>query len=107
MNDDSEVVLFAKDFYSDENIEALVSGRVPENYDSEDPRVSRQIKSLSRAAPIALSIASDLLSDVRTGASLEDGLKLELQKLEEIFSTEDAEEAQCSDEGRRPKYNSS
>ena len=108
LNDDSEVVLFAKDFYSDENIEALVSGRVPENYDSEDPRVSRQIKSLSRAAPIALSIASDLLSDVRTGASLEDGLKLELQKLEEIFSTEDAEEGLSAlIEGRRPKYNSS
>lgn len=108
LNDDSEVALFAKDFYSDENIEALVSGKVPENYDSEDPRVSRQIKSLSRAAPIALSIASDLLSDVRTGASLEDGLKLELQKLEEIFSTEDAEEGLSAlIEGRRPKYNSS
>ena len=108
LNDDSEVALFAKDFYSDENIEVLVSGKVPENYDSEDPRVSRQIKSLSRAAPIALSIASDLLSDVRTGASLEDGLKLELQKLEEIFSTEDAEEGLSAlIEGRRPKYNSS
>jgi len=108
LNDDSEVVLFAKDFYSDENIGALVSGKVPENYDLEDPRVSRQIKSLSRAAPIALSIASDLLSDVRTGASLEDGLKLELQKLEEIFSTEDAEEGLSAlIEGRRPKYNSS
>ena len=108
LNDDSEVALFAKDFYSDENIEALVSGKVPEKYDSEDPRVSRQIKSLSRAAPIALSIASDLLSDVRTGASLEDGLKLELQKLEEIFSTEDAEEGLSAlIEGRRPKYNSS
>ncbi|DAC10329.1 MAG TPA: 3-hydroxyacyl-CoA dehydrogenase/enoyl-CoA hydratase family protein [Candidatus Poseidoniales archaeon] len=108
LNDDSEVALFAKDFYSDENIEVLVSGKVPENYDSEDPRVSRQIKSLSRAAPIALSIASDLLSDVRTGASLEDGLKLELQKLEEIFSTKDAEEGLSAlIEGRRPKYNSS
>ncbi len=108
LNDDSEVALFAKDFYSDENIEALVSGKVPENYDPEDPRVSRQIKSLSRAAPIALSIASDLLSDVRTGASLEDGLNLELQKLEEIFSTEDAEEGLSAlIEGRRPKYNSS
>ena len=108
LNDDSEVALFAKDFYSDENIEVLVSGKVPENYDSEDPRVSRQIKSLSRAAPIALSIASDLLSDVRTGASLEDGLKLELQKLEEIFSTKDAEEGLSAlIEGRRPKDNSS
>ena len=108
LNDDSEVALFAKGFYSHKNIETLISGKVPEDYDLEDPRVSRQIKSLSRVAPIALSIASDLLSDVRTGASLEDGLKLELQRLGEIFSTEDAEEGLSAlIEGRRPKYNSS
>ena len=108
LNYDSEVALFAKDFYSDENIGALISGKVPENYDPENPRVSRQIKSLSRVAPIALSVASGLLSDVRTGSSLEDGLKLELQKLEEIFSTEDAEEGLSAlIEGRRPKYKSS
>ena len=107
LNYDSEVALFAKDFYSDENIGALISGKVPENYDPENPRVSRQIKSLSRAAPIALSVASGLLSDVRTGSSLEDGLNLELQKLEEIFSTEDAEEGLSAlIEGRRPKYKS-
>ena len=108
LNYDSEIALFAKDFYSDENIGALISGKVPENYDPENPRVSRQIKSLSRVAPIALSVASGLLSDVRTGSSLEDGLKLELQKLEEIFSTEDAEEGLSAlIEGRRPKYKSS
>tara|TARA_B100000965_G_scaffold90471_1_gene73595 strand:- start:36687 stop:38747 length:2061 start_codon:yes stop_codon:yes gene_type:complete len=107
LNDDSEVVLFAKDFYSDENVEGLISGKIPNDYDSEDPKVSRQIKSLSRMAPIALSIASDLLSDVRTGASLEDGLKLELERLEEIFSTEDAVEGLSAlIEGRRPKYSS-
>ena len=108
LNYDSEVALFAKDFYSDENIEALISGKVPVNYDPDNPRVSRQIKSLSRVAPIALSVASGLLSDVRTGSSLEDGLKLELQKLEEIFSTEDAHEGLSAlIEGRRPKYKSS
>jgi len=107
LNYDSEIALFAKDFYSDENIGALISGKVPENYDPENPRVSRQIKSLSRAAPIALSVASGLLSDVRTGSSLEDGLNLELQKLAEIFSTEDAEEGLSAlIEGRRPKYKS-
>lgn len=107
LNDDSEVVLFAKNFYSDENIEDLISGKIPKDYDSGDPRVSRQIKSLSRVAPVALGIASDLLSDVRTGTSLEDGLKLELKRLEEIFSTEDAEEGLSAlIEGRRPRYNS-
>ncbi len=108
LNDKSEVAIFAKDFYSDVNIDALVSGKKPKDYDPKDPKASRQIKSLSRVAPIALVIASDLLSDVKTGTSLEDGLKLELERLEEIFSTEDAEEGLSAlIEGRRPKYNSS
>ena len=81
---------------------------IRDSLDPEDPRVSRQIKSLSRVAPVALSVASGLLSDVRTGSSLEDGLKLELQKLEEIFSTEDAQEGLSAlIEGRRPMYKSS
>ena len=107
LNYESEVVSFASDFYSDKNIDDLISGKIPPGYDSEDPVVSRQLKSLSRAAPIALRIAGDLLSDVRTGSSLEDGLNLELDRLEEIFSTQDAEEGLSAlIEGRRPKYNS-
>lgn len=70
--------------------------------------VSRQIKSLSRGAPIALRIASELLSYATNGSSLEDGLKLELERLEEIFGTSDAEEGLSAlIEGRRPNYNSS
>ena len=107
MNDESEVVRFASSFYSDDNIGDLISGKIPPGYDSEDPMVSRQLKSLSRAAPVALRIAGDLLSDVRTGTSLEDGLNLELDRLEEIFSTRDAEEGLSAlIEGRRPKYSS-
>ena len=107
LNDESEVVRFASSFYSDDNIGDLISGKIPPGYDSEDPMVSRQLKSLSRAAPVALRIAGDLLSDVRTGTSLEDGLNLELDRLEEIFSTRDAEEGLSAlIEGRRPKYSS-
>ena len=56
LNYESEVVSFASDFYSDKNIDDLISGKIPLGYDSEDPVVSRQLKSLSRAAPIALRI---------------------------------------------------
>jgi enoyl-CoA hydratase/3-hydroxyacyl-CoA dehydrogenase len=107
-NQESDVVRFATSFYSDENIVSLISGKNPDGFDAEDANVSRQLKSLSRAAPVALRIASDLLSDVKGGSSLEEGLKLELDRLEEIFGTNDAEEGLSAlIEGRRPKYNSS
>ena len=103
---DSEysVVSFATSFYSDDNIVSLLSGRVPEGYDSEDKVVSRQLKSLSRTAPIALSMASDLL-DTATRSDLNLGLESELQGLDSIFSTHDALEGLSAlIEGRRPEY---
>ena len=108
VNDVSKVVDFSKKFYSDANIGALLAGEIPSGFDSDDPMVSRQIKSLSRGAPIALRIASELLSYATNGSSLEDGLKLELERLGEIFGTSDAQEGLSAlIEGRRPKYNSS
>ena len=108
VNDGSKVVAFSKKFYSDANIGALLAGEIPSGFDSDDPMVSRQVKSLSRGAPIAIRIASELLSYATNGSSLEDGLKLELERLEEIFGTSDAEEGLSAlIEGRRPKYNSS
>jgi len=103
---DSEhsVVSFATSFYSDENIVSLLSGRVPEGFDSEDKVVSRQLKSLTRTAPIALSMASDLL-DTATRSDLNSGLESELQGLDSIFSTDDALEGLSAlIEGRRPEY---
>ena len=103
---DSEhsVVSFATSFYSDDNIVSLLSGRVPEGYDSEEKVVSRQLKSLSRTAPIALSMASDLL-DTATRSDLNSGLESELQGLDSIFSTDDALEGLSAlIEGRRPEY---
>ena len=103
---DSEhsVVSFATSFYSDDNIVSLLSGRVPEGYDSEDKVVSRQLKSLSWTAPIALSMASDLL-DTATRSDLNSGLESELQGLDSIFSTHDALEGLSAlIEGRRPEY---
>ena len=103
---DSEhsVVSFATSFYSDDNIVSLLSGRVPEGYDSEDKVVSRQLKSLSWTAPIALSMASDLL-DTATRSDLNSGLESELQGLDSIFSTDDALEGLSAlIEGRRPEY---
>ncbi len=84
----------------------LMSGGVPEGFDDEDKMVSRQLKSLSRAAPIALRMASTLLDDaITTGDDINAGLALELERLAEIFGTADALEGLSAlIEGRRPSY---
>ncbi|MEE2811923.1 MAG: 3-hydroxyacyl-CoA dehydrogenase NAD-binding domain-containing protein [Candidatus Thermoplasmatota archaeon] len=100
------VASFTSSFYSDANMNTLLSGNCPDGFDAEDRNVSRQLKSLSRTAPIALHMANELLNDaVSTGQDLEAGLALELERLEGIFSTADALEGLSAlIEGRRPTY---
>ena len=97
----------SKAFYSDSNMTSLLSGMAPEGFDPEDRNVSRQLKSLSRAAPVSVRIASDLL-DKALVTDLDAGLQLELDALEEIFATKDAREGLSAlVEGRRPEYSGS
>ena len=100
---------FALEFYNDANMESLAAGNCPEGFDPEDKMVSRQLKSLSRTAPIALSMASDLLNDaVLTGNNLQQGLALELERLDDIFASSDALEGLSAlIQGRRPNYTNS
>ena len=107
INDDSKIVKFAQSFYSDENLATILDGNCPEGFDPEDKLVSRQMKSLSRTAPIALRMASDLIN--AAGATeLSEGLSQELGKLEAIFSTDDALEGLSAlIEGRKPTYQNS
>ena len=94
----------SKVFYSDTNMDAILSGKVPEGFDPEDKNVSRQLKSISRAAPVAVRLASDLL-DKALSTDLASGLQLELDALDEIFATQDACEGLTAlVEGRRPEY---
>ena len=100
---------FALAFYNDSNIDALLAGDCPEGFDAEDKMVSRQLKSLSRTAPIALLMASDLLNDaVVTEDNLQQGLALELERLDDIFASSDALEGLSAlIQGRRPNYTNS
>jgi enoyl-CoA hydratase/3-hydroxyacyl-CoA dehydrogenase len=66
----------------------------------EDPKVASAVRRLGSKAPIALRIASELI-DRSEGLPIEDGVNLELERLEEIFSTADAYEGLAS-LGRRP-----
>ena len=105
-NPEHPVSVFASTFYSDANMAGLLTGSCPDGFDAEDRNVGRQLKSLSRTAPIALRMASELLdSAVETGDNLDAGLALELANLEDIFGTSDALEGLSAlIEGRRPTY---
>ena len=106
-NEASEVVKFATDFYSDANLATLLSGGCPDGYDSEDKSISRQLKNLKYTAPIALSMASELI-DITATTTLSQGLDIELSKLTDIFSTRDALEGLSAlIEGRRATYTNS
>jgi len=101
------VAAMSKAFYSDSNMGAILSGEAPEGFDPEDRNVARQLKSLSRAAPVSVRLASDLL-DKALVTDLEAGLQLELDALESIFATKDAREGLSAlVEGRRPEYTGS
>jgi enoyl-CoA hydratase/3-hydroxyacyl-CoA dehydrogenase len=105
--DNSRVGDFAETFYSDANLETLLSGNCPGGFDPEDRNISRQLKSLSRTAPIALRMASSLI-DFSANTTLEQGLEKELDGLDTIFATADALEGLSAlIEGRKPTYSNS
>lgn len=109
IDEDHSIVKFARRFYTDENLYSILNGSDLEDLDMSDNQVSRQIKSLSRTAPIALSTASKLL-DIANNKDTEfnQGLKQELDNLEHIFSTSDSLEGLSAlIEGRRAKYKNS
>ena len=98
------VVSMSMEFYSDDNMGAILSGDVPDGFDPEDRNVARQLRSLSKAAPVSVRLASELL-DKALVTDLPAGLQLELDSLDAIFSTSDAREGLSAlVEGRRPEY---
>lgn len=103
-NPSSAIAQFSSDFFADKNMPNLLNGECPEGYNGDDKMVSRQLKSLSRTAPIALQMANDLIN--KAGCTdLANGLQGELDGLVDIFSTADALEGLSAlIEGRRATY---
>ena len=68
-----------------------------------DARVAAAMRRVASRAPIALRLASELIDQSAT-ASIEEGLGLELQKVEEIFATQDASTGLSSLGGKPPVF---
>jgi enoyl-CoA hydratase/carnithine racemase len=75
-----------KELFADENIEAWLNNKYLEN---DDPLVAKTAKIISSKAPIALRLANEII-DSGYEMPLSEGVKQELDHLNEIFSTADA-----------------
>lgn len=88
-----------RDHFSDENI-----GRILTNADDLDEFGKKLAKTISFKAPIALRLANTLIEE-GGAVGLEEGLRMEIDHLTEIFSTKDAYEGLSSVvERRRPVF---
>ena len=73
-----------KEYFSDDKIEKILSGKGDLN------KLGHKIsKTISYKAPIAVKLANKII-DQGISLSLNEGLEIELNHLEEIFSTRDA-----------------
>jgi enoyl-CoA hydratase/3-hydroxyacyl-CoA dehydrogenase len=75
-----------KKLFADENMEAWLNNKYLEN---DDPLVAKTAKIISSKAPIALRLANEII-DSGYEMPLSEGIKQELDHLNEIFSTADA-----------------
>jgi enoyl-CoA hydratase/3-hydroxyacyl-CoA dehydrogenase len=86
---------------SKENVDLLLAGDRPRGVSEE--LVSRASKVIGFKAPLALKISNEII-DQQAGKSIAEAVEIELGRLNDIFSTEDALEGLSSLGRRRPQY---
>ena len=84
-----------------DNAQHLLTGKAPRAVDADF--AAKTAKKVGYKAPIALKMANDII-DQQVNLSMEDAVAFELDRLTEIFSTEDALEGLTSVGGRRPVF---
>ncbi len=87
-------------------IAALFEGRGLDELlrmEPEEPWQERPLRALRRVAPVALRIAFELI-DAAPGRTREEASAAELERLEEVFATEDAAAGLSSVGGPRPRF---
>ena len=90
-----------REMFTDEQIEGILAGKLAE---STDPVGAKIAKKISFKAPIALKLSNEIITK-GVELPLEEGLKLELSHLTEIFATKDAYEGLTSVlQKRRPTF---
>ena len=89
------------DMFAADNIASLLEGKAPA--DAPDELAQKISKTLSFKAPIALRLANEII-DQQEGLSMAAAVEVELGRLNDIFSTEDALEGLSTVGRSRPEY---
>lgn len=87
--------------FAEGNIEQILSGRTPEN--SLHPSADRILKVIGYKAPLALKLANEIM-DMQKNKPIPEAVEIELERLAEIFATDDALEGLSSMGRRRPEF---
>jgi enoyl-CoA hydratase/3-hydroxyacyl-CoA dehydrogenase len=83
------------------NVSHLLAGRPPEGVDQ--ALAAKTAKIVGYKAPLALKIANEII-DRQIGKPMEEAVEIELERLQEVFSTADALEGLTSMGRKRPEY---
>jgi enoyl-CoA hydratase/3-hydroxyacyl-CoA dehydrogenase len=86
---------------SQENVDRLLSGDPPQSVPED--MAARITKFIGFKAPLALKMGNEIM-DQQVGKSMEEGIDIELGRLNEIFSTADALEGLSSLGRKRPEF---
>ena len=87
--------------FAADNIASLLEGNAPADAPAE--LAQKITKTLSFKAPIALRLANEII-DQQEGLSMTEAVEVELGRLNDIFSTEDALEGLSTVGRSRPEY---
>lgn len=94
----------ARGLFSDENTPAAIKGEIALAVDSSfGDLAKRALKHVSYKAPVAVRTACELI-DEGYALSVNEGIELELERLETVFGSEDAMEGLTSVGKRRPEF---
>ena len=89
------------DVCSRKNVDRLLSGEKPEGVD--DKLAGKTLKIVGYKAPLALKLADEII-DAQQGKPMAEAVEIELGRLAEIFSTQDALEGLSSLGRKRPEF---
>lgn len=84
---------------SKDNVGALLAGKAP----TDAPEAEKTAKIVRTKAPLGLKLANEII-DRQEGKPIPEAIDIELGRLQEIFSTEDALEGLSSLGRKRPEY---
>jgi enoyl-CoA hydratase/3-hydroxyacyl-CoA dehydrogenase len=86
---------------SRENVDRLLAGRKPEGVD--EKLGEKTLKIIGYKAPLALKLADEII-DAQQGKPMTEAVEIELGRLSEVFSSEDALEGLSSLGRKRPEF---